>query len=908
MPLDITNGKFVFHRIHSRFSWKVNGLYAYIEDNVSDCLQYSLRWNKEKKRVFLHMNSAQEGVIKQHLSIDYYFLNGDSFFAPAHCTMEIINDKGVLVTARIYFDANAVAIYVNARIKEGLNEIYYPLNDLETYSILNKVEYSQAILANLYFCKAQKTRQFEQELLRDGHAYSPNNSAKQAADAFEQFIKDPTQVNKEVALLKTRAYTAILQQYHRYQDKKESEMNDVDPCDAMNQTIRWLEHFYIAPLIISMPANSAASASSTFIHPKKTSIKINKITNKPEDSDIIERINRINRIKMLLDSDNNVLNFSILAQEIVLLEDLMGKCSSNASQEEADLLKIANERLKNKPTALPEISFNDLTQRIEELTKKNDVIIQQVLARKLCKTSSTPFYFSEDNVERDTLLLEQDLATLKTRDNLTPAQNKKKKTLMNSHIKGPYQTLAQMKSGMNAIFEFHLGSFERALKIGDEEVVRKTHAFLVTRCNLSALYDQLLYDIDGYTDGPHKDNPLLLQKWMAIADYFHDSSANYRTSCMLRAYYMRPTNIAECRMGALVFAFMHNNPTAFEMYLRQGILPDVIQYQDELNNMHLNTLQCIVLYADRPQAAAFAELLFKYGARLETESLPYYTLKNAIHQDRLGVFKAIEFDDNAVLKLKPVNPLYTVSTFLLDTQNYALLAVVLRHAAHSYDCSVTTLLSTVQFFLQTRLHEKTEFAVIALEVQKKLQTMHEALTVEQKTALLGQLIAKQKECESFTPGLQQMQLKLKVTMSIRILHNISNLNEFMQYSLRCGSFMKSENNRAYTSRFFPVFQEDLGKQLRNLADKQDHEMLIMLLSEHPKIVNEPGPKTGKTALHYAVFRKNIDCVAILLSYHANPDLEDNDKKTPRMMAEEAGDPRILRILQTLPENQNLVIR
>ena len=35
---------------------------------------------------------------------------------------------------------------------------------------------------------------------------------------------------------------------------------------------------------------------------------------------------------------------------------------------------------------------------------------------------------------------------------------------------------------------------------------------------------------------------------------------------------------------------------------------------------------------------------------------------------------------------------------------------------------------------------------------------------------------------------------------------------------------------------------------------------------------------GNTALHYCIMNKNIDAIKLLLSYHANPHLENAEKK------------------------------
>ncbi len=89
-------------------------------------------------------------------------------------------------------------------------------------------------------------------------------------------------------------------------------------------------------------------------------------------------------------------------------------------------------------------------------------------------------------------------------------------------------------------------------------------------------------------------------------------------------------------------------------------------------------------------------------------------------------------------------------------------------------------------------------------------------------------------------------------------------------------------------------QIELERGLRNAAANNRLDDLKIFIQKVQNI-NAKDAKTGKTALYWAVFKNNLECVRELLSAGADPRIEDNDQRKP---ANYTTSEEILRLLNT----------
>lgn len=74
--------------------------------------------------------------------------------------------------------------------------------------------------------------------------------------------------------------------------------------------------------------------------------------------------------------------------------------------------------------------------------------------------------------------------------------------------------------------------------------------------------------------------------------------------------------------------------------------------------------------------------------------------------------------------------------------------------------------------------------------------------------------------------------------------------------------------------------DSLGRSSLHICCSVDRYYIAKWLLNHGALINFKDRESGSTPLHRAIYYGCIDCAVLLLRYGANPEVMDNDQRTP----------------------------
>ncbi len=96
----------------------------------------------------------------------------------------------------------------------------------------------------------------------------------------------------------------------------------------------------------------------------------------------------------------------------------------------------------------------------------------------------------------------------------------------------------------------------------------------------------------------------------------------------------------------------------------------------------------------------------------------------------------------------------------------------------------------------------------------------------------------------------------------------------------------------------PEARDSYGGTALHAAMFQKNMEIVTLLLEHNFDVNAVGPQNGYTPLHDAVWANNIEAVKLLLDRNAKTDIKGKDGLTPFAKAKKEGKSEIVKLFES----------
>ena len=123
-----------------------------------------------------------------------------------------------------------------------------------------------------------------------------------------------------------------------------------------------------------------------------------------------------------------------------------------------------------------------------------------------------------------------------------------------------------------------------------------------------------------------------------------------------------------------------------------------------------------------------------------------------------------------------------------------------------------------------------------------------------------------------------------------------------------GPSLAREGEVAATVSGAPVTPAELDKRIGNrllpmFAEAGEVNCVRALLEKNPSWLNVSDSEYGATALHWAVLRRQVDVVSLLMSAGADVNARDETQETPPQVAQRAGRAEVVDALSGQSESR-----